>query len=431
MDVSSPVRSTLWLVVEKIVAMGLSLVVTLLVARHLAPTQFGQFSYLLALVGVATPLSALGLNAIVTRELVQRPQQSHTIMGTALGLRLLGACIVGCITAVLAFWWVETPLRPWFLLLLLGNLFTAAYVVDYWLQARVANRDAALVRTCVLLFLSALRLLAVYLGAGLPWFIALSAVELACLGCAFILAYARRSDGLRYLRWCRREALHLLRHSWWLLFSAFAAIIYLKIDQIMLGQMVSPRELGLYAVAARLSEVWYFFPTAIVVSFFPRLLRHRAHDEAQYYRQLQQLNDLLFACALVVALLTQWVAEPLIALLFGAEYAPASQILIIHIWAGLFIFMRELLSKWLLAENLLRFSLFTQLSGAVVNVGLNLLLIPRYGAVGAAVATVISYCAASYLALFCRRNTWVMARMMTRSILLPIRLLRYGRRLYD
>lgn len=431
MKTISPVRSTLWLILEKIVAMGLSLGVTLAVARHLAPSQFGQLSYLLALVGVVTPLSALGLNAIVTRELVRRPEQNDTIMGTALGLRVLGAGVVGAITALLSPWWVDAELIPLFALLLLGNMFTAGYVVDYWLQAHVASRYAALVRTSVLLLMSLLRLLAVLGDAPLSVFIALAALELTSQGLAFLLAYSRRSAGLRRLRWCRREALYLLRHSGWLLFSAFAAVIYLKIDQIMLGQMVSAQEVGLYAVAARLSEVWYFFPTALVVSYFPRLLQHRDQDSARYDRQLQQLNDLLFGCALIVAVLTQLLAKPVIELLFGAEYAPASQILVIHIWAGLFIFMRELLSKWLLAENLLRFSLFTQCCGAIINVAFNWVLIPRYGAVGAAVATVISYCAASYLALFCRRNTWGMARMMTRSILLPIRLLRYGRRLYD
>ncbi len=117
----------------------------------------------------------------------------------------------------------------------------------------------------------------------------------------------------------------------------------------------------------------------------------------------------------------QWLAAPLVSALFGAEYAAAAPVLALHIWAGVFIFMRALLSRWLVAEDLLRFSLVTHLAGAVINVVGNLILIPRHGPLGAAIATVVSYAVASWLALFASAATRPMAWKMARALLLPLR----------
>lgn len=423
-------RNTAWLLLEKLAAMGLSLLVTLVMARHLAPAQFGELSYLLAIIAIVTPLSALGLNAIVTRELVRRPEDEAVLLGTVLGLRLGGTLICGLIAWLLSFLFLSPNQHGQLLWLLLANLFTAATVVDFWLQAKVANRFSALARSSALLLCSLGRLLAVALDAPLPVFIWLAALEMALVGLFFLWILAWRYQGRRPLIWRLSEAVSLLKQSLWLLVSAFAAIIYLKIDQVMLANLVSSAEVGQYAVASRISEVWYFFPSALVISFFPRLLQTRDHQPQRYALELQKLNDGLFAAALLLAMLMQLAAGPLIRILFGEAFMPAVPVLLVHIWAGIFIFMRELLSKWLIAEHLLRFSLLTQIAGAVINILLNFWLIPIMGAVGAAWATVLSYATASYLALFLHKQTWGMARIMTLSLLLPLRLLRSGRAIY-
>jgi O-antigen/teichoic acid export membrane protein len=132
--------------------------------------------------------------------------------------------------------------------------------------------------------------------------------------------------------------------------------------------------------------------------------------------------DGLFALALTLAVILQFAGGPLVDLLFGPRFAASAPVLQIHIWAGVFVFMRALLSRWLLAEDLLRFSLVTHLAGAVINVALNLVLIPRQGAAGAAIATVVSYAVAGWLALFISARTRPMGWRMARSLLLPFRM---------
>jgi PST family polysaccharide transporter len=106
-------------------------------------------------------------------------------------------------------------------------------------------------------------------------------------------------------------------------------------------------------------------------------------------------------------------------------------VLLVHIWAAILVFMRALLSKWLIAENLLRMSLLSHSLGALANVFLNYYLIPPHGPVGAAYATVLSYFFAGYLVLFCNRRLLPMALVVNRSFLLPFRVLRRGFKLYE
>ena len=125
--------------------------------------------------------------------------------------------------------------------------------------------------------------------------------------------------------------------------------------------------------------------------------------------------------AVAIALPVAALAPKLVAVLYGSKYAAAGMILRIHIWAGVFVFMRQLLSRWLIIEGLLVYSLVTHGLGAVGNVVLNAWLIPLHGGIGAAVATLLSYAMASYFGLFFAKRTRGMAAQMTFSLCMPFR----------
>jgi PST family polysaccharide transporter len=214
----------------------------------------------------------------------------------------------------------------------------------------------------------------------------------------------------------------LFSKSWPLILSSIAASIYLKIDQVMLAEMVSVEEAGVYAVAARMSEVWYFIPQLLATALFPSLLRTKQVSEQLYAQRMRMCLAAFALTALAIAVLATVFARPIVSGLFGPEYAGAAAILQIHVWGGIFIFQRAVASKWMIAENLFVFSFVSHGIGALLNIVLNVLMIPRWGALGSAVATVISYAGASYLFTFCSRRTWPMARMMTETLFLPLAL---------
>lgn len=423
-------QSIVWLVLEKIIFLGLSLAVTLAIARHLMPESFGRLNFLLALVSLAAPLMAMGLNSLITHEVIARPFDSQVIIGSALLLRIGSGLTVAVLGSAVSY--LIMPIEDWWLLILLflSSACNAGQVIDYWLQSHVANHYAAVARLLVLVLMSGLRIGAVALDASFLAFGALLALEFFLVGGCYLFIYHRLSDGLGALKFSLSESRSLVLQSRWLLLSGVAAIIYLKIDQVMLGIILDDSAVGLYTAASRVSEVWYFVPAVLVTSYFPQLIHKRAYDATSYTSDLQKLNDSLLVLAIIVAVPVSLNASLFITMLYGDDYIEAAPVLVVHIWAAVLVFMRTLLSKWLITEKLLHLSLASQAAGALSNVFLNIYLIPLYGPLGAAYATVVSYAVAGYLVLFLHPQLRPMARVVSYSLLLPFRVLRWGLALY-
>ena len=434
-----------WWLVERAGALLLTLVTSVVVVRALGPAQFGELSYLLAITGLLAPLAQFGISGLVARALLEQPGDERAVLRAAMRLRLAGCALA--FAAGLVYWLAldRSAADRWLLLVLLAAQFaTVAQVVEFWFQVRFKAARLVPWRTGAAVVAAVLKMAMALATHDARWVALVFALEFLLSGAAAWLAFRRASGtshGLApatadepaagtaavpatdWLRWYTRR-------SPWLLASGIAEVIYLRIDIVLLERLRGVHEAGIYAVAARLSEVWYMVPVALMGAAFPALWARRA-DGPAYQRGLQSSLDLLFALAFVLAVLTQLFGRPLVEWLFGARFGASVVVLQVHIWAGLFVFMRALLSRWLLAEDLLRFSLLTHVCGALVNVGLNLLLIPRYGATGAAVATVIAYAVAGWLSLYLSPRTRPMGRMMARALLLPLRwsdLAAYARR---
>ena len=430
MKTNLPLQSTAWLVFEKVAYLAISLAVTVALARYLKPSQFGDLSYLLALVALFMPFMSMGLNGIVSRELLLRPDDVDQIIGSSLFIRSVASVFVTLIVVSASGFYLSDDNTIFFTVLMISSIASAAQVIDFWLQAKLANRYAVFLRLLVLVFFSLIRIVAIYKTADFSLFVYLIAFELAVTGLLYLMIYQRLSGRLLRLRVTFEEIKGLWKGARWLLMSGIAAIIYLKIDQVMLGIMLDSYAVGVYSAAARISEVWYFIPAAIVTSFFPQLIKNKQADPSIYRVYIQKLNDVLFTLAVGVAVLMTLFGNGLVNWLFGGSYSDSIPILVVHIWGAVFVFMRALLSKWLIAENLLALSLLSQGLGALANVALNYFLIPNFGPIGAAYATVISYSIAAYFVLFLHPKLWRMAIITTKSFFLPIRLIKHGRHLY-
>jgi PST family polysaccharide transporter len=184
-----------------------------------------------------------------------------------------------------------------------------------------------------------------------------------------------------------------------------AIMVYMKIDQIMLGQMLGDDAVGIYSAAVRISEVWYFIPMMIVASVFPSILEAKKRDETQYLQRLQRLYDIMVWLSVAIALPMTFVSTPIVIALFGPAYAESGTVLAIHIWASVFVFLGVASSQWFVAENRQILSFQRTLLGALVNVILNLVLIPDFGPIGASVATVVAYAIAAFFADVMQKET--------------------------
>lgn len=421
---SSVFRNSLWLLAEKFLLLAAGLIFTVLLSRYWTVADFGAFQYLLAFIALLSPFYSLGLNSLVSGLLVQFPMDDGKIIGTAMCLRFAGALIGIIVGLCISYWFIEERFWLLLLVLLLAQLTQVLSVIEFFFEAKIQSKISAIIRTSVGLIFLFVKIFAVIKGADLTVILLITCFEWLMLGAMWLVVYQRYGDGIAKLSWCSKRARYFIARCGWLFFSSIAAVVYLKIDQLMLGKLVGTQAVAYYSVASRLSEVWYLIPTILVASCFPRLIQAkqtRVIEHNQNYIRLLQLwcNSLCWLAILIASLMT--IAAPLlITRVFGEVYAASITILQIHIWAGVFIFMRALFSKWIIIEDIPRYSLLTHGLGALINVVLNLLFIPIWGGEGAAFATLVSYAIASYLALFLFQKTRPMAWVMTRSLFMPI-----------
>lgn len=386
-----------WLFGDKILRMGMGLLVGVWVARYLGPEQFGLLNYAIAFVALFTAFANLGLNGIVVRDLVQDPSTAETTMGTAFVLTALGGLSAfGLLLLAIGYARPNDELAKSIVVLLsLLMVLKATDAVRYWFESQVQYKYVVWMENGVFLVISAVKIVLILTHAPLMAFVWAILAEALAVAMGLLGMYAWK--GGKLISWrCRfTRAKVLLKDSWPLILSGLAIMVYMRIDQIMLGQMLGDESVGIYTVAVRISEIWYFIPMAIAASVFPSVIEAKKKSDVLYHARLQRLFNLLVLVALVVAILMTFLSEWIVTFLFGAAYNQAGSVLAIHIWAGIFVFLGVASTNWFLIEGLQRYSFYRTLSGAFVNVGLNLILIPKFGVIGAAWATVVSQACAS------------------------------------
>ena len=404
---------------DRVIAIGVGFLVLVVVARYLGPEDFGLFSYAVSVASLFSAAGHMGLGGLVVREIVKKPAERGLTLGTAVGLKFLGMASGYIVLLIYAALYEGLASTEFLLLAIAGFvlLLSPSAVFEFWFQAFVQARYVTYSSLTGLAASTGLKLLFVFLGASVVYFVAANLIQSLVLLLALLFFYNATSEmKLSEWRFSWSKAKELLSQGWLIYLGSIFAVIYLKVDQVMLRWFHGSSSVGIYAVAAQLSEALYFVPAAIVTSFFPKMIKMREENKEAFDRRFQQLLDLLFMLALALAIVITLASEGIIALFFGDHYLESAQVLVVHVWAALFIFMRAAFSKWILIENVLVFSLITQGMGAFVNVLLNLILIPRFGTVGAAYATLVSYAFASFFSLLFYRKTRPVFFMMVKSM---------------
>lgn len=388
-----------WLLFDRILRMGLGLLVGVWVARYLGPEQFGSFNYAMAFVGLFTAFSTLGLNGIVVRDLIRDPAGAQVTLGTAFVLQILGG-LMSFFMAVAAVSYAkpgDESIKVMVAVLGFAVVFKATEVIKFWFESKVQSRSSVWLEGGVFVIASIAKVVLILNDAPLIAFVWIVFFESSLVALGLIWVYSL--SGYKIVEWKFRfdRVKTLLADSWPLVLSGIAAMVYMRIDQIMLGQILGDSEVGIFSAAVRITETCYVFPMVIVASVFPSIMEAKRQDDFQYKARLKKLFDLMSYLSLLIAVVFSFFSEIIVSLLYGAEYQVAASVLAIQAWAGVFVYSGIASGRWFLVENLQRYSFYRALAGAFVNVGLNFVLIPKYGASGAAVATVVSQAVASVL----------------------------------
>jgi PST family polysaccharide transporter len=416
-----------WLSVDRLLRLAIGLLVGVWIARYLGPETFGRYSFAFALVALFGVFSRLGLDGILVREVVRAPELQQKLLASALVLRLAGGTL-GALAAIVCVALIrpgDHAVQVLVAVAAAGLIFQALDVFELWFQSQLRGRHIVSAKTPAFLFMTGVRVMLILSGATVLAFATAAVVETLLAGIALIAAY--RLSGQTFERWraAWSAMTALLRPALPLIVAGLAVSLYMKIDQVMIAHFLGDHSVGLYSAATRLTEATYFLPGMLVASTLPAIVSLRRSNERQFRERMQRLFDVIVASAVALALPLSLLSAFIVRALYGEPYAESSGVLAIHAWASVFVYLGMASSSYLLAEDLTIVSLYRTLLGAVVNIGLNLLFIPRYGIQGAAWATLLSSSVAAYAVLLDARTRF--AGVMMLRALNPLRAFARGR----
>lgn len=400
--------------------MGVVLILSVWMARYLGPEQFGQLNYAIAFVSIFAVIAALGINEIVVRDIVQHPSTTSETIGSAFLLGLIGSLLAISLAFVIIFLAkdYDEQSRMIITIIVSGLFFKSTNVFKYWFEAQVNSRYVVWLESTTVIFMAFIRILLILFSAPLIYFAWTLLFESIIVALGLIYIYRNQSGNDRNIKFSFTRMKTLVHDSWPLLLSGIAIMIYMRIDQIMLGEIINDKAVGIYTVAVQISEAWYFFPIILVSSLFPSIINAKKDNEVEYYNKLQRLYKLIVIFALIIAIPTTFLSDWIIQFLFGSNYSEASTVLTLHIWTGIFVGLGIASGKWYILEDLKILLFYRTIVSAFINVVLNFILIPNYGVRGAAVATLISFIVASFLFDAFNKKTRKLFYMKTKSLLL-------------
>jgi O-antigen/teichoic acid export membrane protein len=410
-------KNTGMLFIGRIGSLLIKMVISIMVANYLGRGRNGIFAGGTVYIYFFSAIATLGLDQFIVKELHAFPESRDKILGTSFWMKVMAgfACIPLIWIAFHIYPANGTPYHYVFIFSAIG-IIQAFTVIDSYFQSQVQSKYIMQVQIICNLLSAAIKLALIFYKMPLVWFVYAYSFDFLLISIGYYFTYQR--NGGNVLHWVYSSALakKLLSYSWPLIISGIMISLFMKIDQIMLQNMKGLKESGAYATVANLSEAWNFVPVVIVTSLFPAILNARRDDLERYNKRIQHLYDLMVYLSVPVALIITF-AAPLIYKLYKPEYAYSAPVLSVHIWSGIFVFLGAASGQYLIAENFNKLTFIRTGFGAIVNIGLNLILIPKMGMMGAAIATLAAYAGSTFFLLVIpqvRRQ----GIMMLRSLLL-------------
>lgn len=405
------------LFIGRIGSLLIKMIVGITVANYLGRSNNGILTGGTVYIYFFSAIATLGLDQFIVKELHQYPENRDEILGTSFWMKVLsGFCCIPLIW--LAYHVYPAKGTPYNYVLIFSSIgiIQAFTVIDSYFQSEVQSKYIMQVQIAGNLLSAFVKLALIYFKMPLIYFVYAYTFDFLLISVGYYFTYQRKGRDVFKWSYNRLLAKKLLSYSWPLIISGIMVALYMKIDQIMLQNISGLKEAGAYATVAQLSEAWNFVPSVIVTSLFPAILNARRDDAARYKKRIQHLYDLMVYLSVPVAIIITFIS-PLIYKLYKPEYAYAAPVLSVHIWSGVFVFLGAASGQYLIAENYNKLTFIRTGFGAIVNIALNLILIPKMGMMGAAIATLAAYASATFFILVIPKVN-IQGLMMLRSLFL-------------
>lgn len=388
-----------WLFSDKVYSTVISFVVSIFVARYLGASDFGLFNYALAFVALFRVVSHLGLEEILVRDLVRYPEHQQEILGSAFLLRLVGGFIaIGLIAVTVQFARPhDAAARDLVMIASVLCLGQALTLLKRWNTSQLLAKYNVLSNNISLTLISLTKGLLIYLGASLIWFVGSNVLVVWMTAALLLWFYLHSGHTVRTWRFRWRWAKQMFGDAWPRIPAGVAGPLQSQLGVLLIGSMISDKQLGIYAVAFRFYSLLLVVPNIFCQSLAPMLTEAHQADPSLFHRRLArtyQLLLLVFAATLIpIAALAFWG----IGALYGDQYAPAGRLLFLFTLPLLLNFITQTRMWFIVIENMLRYAMVVSFVQIGVTVVANYLLIRWLGVAGA----VLAIAASSMVCLLC------------------------------
>ena len=389
-------------------------------ARYLGPSNYGIISYVSSIVAFALPIMQLGLKNTLVKEFVQMPSQEGKTLGTALIINIISSvfCMIGSVSFVALVNAGEKDTITVCALYSLTLLFQATEMTQYWFQSKLLSKYPSMAALVAYIVGALYKIYLLITNKGIVWFAVSNVIDYFLISIILLVIYKRVGGQKLSVDW--RLGRELLSRSKYYIIPGLMVIIFQHTDRIMIRLMVDEAETGFYSAAITCIGISSFVFTAIIDSARPVILEAKEHDHALYERRVIQLYSAVTILSLLQSIVMTLLAKPIVYILYGTDYLPAAGILAVAVWYITFGHFGSVRNIWILAEEKQKHLTGINVAGATANVLLNLVLVPVWGAVGAAVASVITQFFTNVVIGFIykpiKRNNYLMLRSFSFKI---------------
>lgn len=404
--------NALWLIGGRLAQSAISLVVGILTARYLGPSDYGLIHYAAGITGFFAAFCTLGLPSVLVRELLEGRQEG-TVLGTALVMQYVSSV---CSAAAILFLQRGQPESLcWVMVWSCGAMVLRTFdTFHLFFQARQRSKVTAVILLAAHSAAMAYRAALLILGKSVVWFAFGSVLECLWTGGLLIWAY-RREEGPA-LGVSREMARQLWEKSRHFILPGLMVAVYAQTDKVMLTNMLGQELTGFYSAAVSLCNGWCFVLSAIIEAMTPEILGAYHRSGGVFERKNRQLYAVIFWISAGMAVVFGCFGRPLVGFAYGDDYLEAVAPLKILGWYTAFSYLGVARNPWIVCREAQSRLVWAYAAAAVANVVLNWQMIPRWGVSGAAAASLaaqmLSAVAVPWLIPELRENSRLMMEAM-------------------
>lgn len=376
-----------WIIICRAGQAILQLIIGMLSARYLGPSNYGLINYAASVVAFVLPFMQLGLQSTLVQELIEHPEKEGEIMGTSLAMDLISsfACMMIIYLFVSSVNYGEKETIIVCMLYSLSLIFQSMELMQCWFQSKLLSKYPSIVTVCAYVAVSAYKIYLLATEKGIYWFALVNSIQYCSVGISLIWIYHK--FGAQKFTFSGKTAKQLFSKSKYYILAAVMVTVFQNTDHIMLKMISGDIENGIYSAAVTSAAMCQFAYQAITDTARPVILANKKTGSLDYEKNISRLYSVITYITLAQGIVFVVFAKLIIKILYGEAYLAAVPVLQIQVWLISFSFMGSIRNIWILAEGQQKILWKLNLLGALLNVVLNGCMIPLLGACGAAVAS--------------------------------------------